>query len=854
MKRRNTIRIPVFYPVFAFFLILGSSSPAQSRFGLFYGLPGKSLNSDTPDSIESKLSGNKEYAAGFLFESDQSSALQMVLAPMVIKKNMGNQREELDLLIHSSLSTTSIELPLLLKLSLNRSGINPYLLGGGAASYLLDAEERFSSDFGKALYGETADMKEEIKDFTFSWTAGCGLSLPLGPLNLFVEGRYSKGLGNIFETEGLELIPEGYQFLGGITFNIGQGGVPEIEEEVKLGEGEEETGDEEKPGTREREEDDEKPVEKRGSEEGSGPEDTPIPNKEGEEAGNIEPCPLDIDIFVPAAQDVYMPRVAETLDASQGAWTIRNDDIDSGNPVPDRLIDQLNLLKVEGRPDLEMPGEVPGENDLVKIELINPALLPNVWLCAYAIAHEDGRRQLTATKITTNRNGVKPRSVNGKLQIWRNADRTVAVTLPHKMPAQQSEILWVEGLKAGRYRLVLFQDPSGNIDPADVQVTEPGPIHGREVNANIETDPVLTCLRNVRLTVCMVDIRQATTPNKREHVFDMLWGGRPIFDGDVWPGGGVFAWGQSEGLPGSWISGTVEGHPNRRVEVHNVRLPRNNEVPEGYRSTHRICGAFEHEITPVGAAAIGSGLYDQQIELNYAVEGVRLERKEPVTLMVPHHVTVTGGSLLGDRFAQDVWGRSQEVKCEVTYHVFTQNDRSLVGPRNNLVYEKRYGSRLQMYEALGMGINAVENDDQVQVNYQSSSNPESTFSFNIQTRQRSKALPDRGSLHDSDFQDNFSIRINSGQRDMIIQDILDNAALAGLPFFSLRQDVVALISNGQTQYDVRVARDQLLEILRPERDRRGRFGGIGLRLTLGGAGGTQLRTGSPDRISDTHNP
>lgn len=575
---------------------------------------------------------------------------------------------------------------------------------------------------------------------------------------------------------------------------------------------------------------------------GDDPRDTPPPEIFGEEIDDS--CELvDIDIFKPAAQDSNMTRITEALDASEGAWTIRNDDMDAptASIITDRLHDRMDLLKVDGKPDLEMAA-VPGENDLVKIELLNPDQLTDVFFCAYAMANE-----LRGRSVRTNAGFQGCRSTSGKLKIWRTATRTGPVNLPHQS-AGPVETLWVEGLKAGRYRLVLFQLPDGTLQKAAaVKAKEPGKPHGRKVDYRVELKPKLECYRNVRMTVAAVNIRQ---DNRREHVFDILWGGRAVVDGYVWPGGGTFLWTTSGGLNGTWETG----------KVHGIDVKSRDTAPAGMNKIQRIHGGFAPAVTGVGLPVTGTTEYSERFVLKYRVEGVFLERYEPVTLMVPHRVTVRPPDGDLTRLGTLILGGDYSVSWSVTYSLFDQigqNGRLLVGQKNKKAYKRQYGSRLQMYEALGMGTNAVEDArERVSMNYVSPILAARTFTIRVGTKQRRQAIPSRGSLSDATFTDNFRLSLSNPQRGIVQQDIRQNSTLAGQNIFQVRQDVVVLLKNGITEYDVRVARNQVLEIKGPAApaSTAAPFGGLGFRLQLGSGGGTTPSTGNPDRVASTHNP
>lgn len=590
---------------------------------------------------------------------------------------------------------------------------------------------------------------------------------------------------------------------------------------------------EEQPGEESGEEKDE--------EDGDDPGDTPPPETYGEEIE--DDCDLiDIDIFKPAAQDSNMPRVDEDRDASAGAWTIRNNDMDASTAsiLADRLHDRSDLLRVDGKPDLAMAA-VPEEDDLVKIELLNPNKLPDVFLCAYAMAHK-----VRGLKVKTKAGFQKCSRTTGKLKIWRTATRTGPVRLPHQAP-NAAETLWVEGLKAGRYRLVLFHLPGGALRAAaGVKAKEPGDPHGERVNADVTLKPPLACRRNVRLTVTVVDIYQK---GRRKHVYDILWGGRAVVDGHVWPGGGSYLWTTSGGLNGTWETGTV----------HGVKVKKRANAPGGSAKILLIHGGFAPNVTGIGTAVTGTAEYAERFALKYRVEGVLLERHEPVTLMAPHRVEILRPRGDLTRFGAVILGNDYAVSWQVKYKLHDQigaGGRLLVGPSDSVKYIRQYGSRLQMYEALGMGTNATEDaNEQVKMRYRSP-NPNRRFELDIQTKQRPRAIPRRGSLSNAEFTDNFRLGVNRRQRGIIQADIVAGNLAGGANIFQVRQDVVVLLNNGLAEYDVRVSRGQVLEIKGPAArpTPAASWGGLGFRMQLGGAGGTVPDTGRPDRVAAGHNP
>jgi len=553
-------------------------------------------------------------------------------------------------------------------------------------------------------------------------------------------------------------------------------------------------------------------------------------------------CPIDVDIHLPAAQNPAQPLVVEGLDATQGSWTLRNDDMDPATDeiIASRLQNPTDLLRAEGRPDLAVAGAVAGENDLVAVDLHNPTVLGNVFLNVYAMAAQNG-----ASTIATHSDKQPANRIARRLAVWRASDRAVAVDLPVRVAGPGPERIWVEGLGAGRYRLVLMYIPNGTAAQAGlVKASEGGSPHGQVTAGTVTLTPpagvAITCHRNVRLTVAVADIEQR---GRRQHLFDVLWGGRPVFDARLWPGGGAWRWGQSAGLNGAWLQGVV----------HGANVAPNGQAPAGHAAIREAQGALEPVVEGVGQLIAGSGRYEHRLRLEYQVEGVTLTREEPLTLMVPHHITFTPLGDLAAGVTAPHWGTAYSFTLAARYQIFDQHDRLLVGP-GPAAYRRQYGASLRAYEALGMGLQATENGDAVRWTYVSPILATRTFNVPIGTKQRSRAVPQNGTLSDATFTDAFGLTITSAQRGMLQQDIRENNNLASRPVFSVSQDVVVLLSNGVTDYDVRVARGQRLEILAPRAPAApgAPWGGMGFQLTLGN--GAQPDTGRPDRVASAHNP
>ena len=546
-------------------------------------------------------------------------------------------------------------------------------------------------------------------------------------------------------------------------------------------------------------------------------------------ADAADPCPIGIGIHVPPAQNPAIPLVADA--ATRGAITLRNNDIDvDPASLATRLTNSDDLLRVEGTPDSAL-APVATEDDLVRIDLVKAQGANPVFLNAYAMALEDGEN-------VPAKNGPQlPLLDDQALHFFRHRSKAAPVALPYTLTAEK-ESLWVEGHKAGRYRLVLFLYPDGDAAKArTVTAREQGDPHQTPAAPQVTLNPPLQCSRNARLTVAVNDIYQE---DRREHVFDVMWGGRARIDVRLWPPNGVFTW--ATPLGGNWING--------RLRSDNVRS-NGNAASGGNTRFANVHGGWVPGVVPAGQPVQGSGLYDARLRLDYDVEGVTLGRAEPLTLMVPHSVQIVANNLGGFNVINR--GGDRDFAFQVTYEIYEQNARVLKGP-SAAAYTRQYGARLRMYEALG-GVANLSRRTGYEL-FWAYNDPDWT-EIRLGTAPRTRAVPTgAGSTNSAGrFNDNFAMNLTARARrffDVAVQThtIADSATI-----FSALQDIVALLNNDQDLYDVRVARGNRLEAVAPETDpANNRRGPIGFRLILGAGGGTSLNTGNPDRVTDPHVP
>jgi len=193
--------------------VIYSSGYGPSNFGikLFGGLSlGTLRNSDlegvdNPDQYKSSLMG---LAGGIGFETGGQVGVEVDI--MYVQKGIklegnidagGGQFIDFDV----SLVINQIAIPVLLRLKF-MPGTSPYLLLGGAVSYILSSTADYSisdntgpldSGSQDLLKDDTGEDPEILSRLDYSIIGGVGLELAMGTMRLYFEGRYIYGMANI---------------------------------------------------------------------------------------------------------------------------------------------------------------------------------------------------------------------------------------------------------------------------------------------------------------------------------------------------------------------------------------------------------------------------------------------------------------------------------------------------------------------------------------------------------------------------------------------------------------------------------------------------------------------------------
>jgi hypothetical protein len=126
-----------------------------------------------------------------------------------------------------------IDIPIMLKASLGNGPVKPYLLAGASAAFLLgDATSEIDKatldgqDVTSMIPDDERVDTLQIKSSDFTLNFGAGVIIPLGVVNIFVEGQYNLGLSDINDEDPMPGEPEmtikstGIQAKVGVLFPI----------------------------------------------------------------------------------------------------------------------------------------------------------------------------------------------------------------------------------------------------------------------------------------------------------------------------------------------------------------------------------------------------------------------------------------------------------------------------------------------------------------------------------------------------------------------------------------------------------------------------------------------------------
>jgi hypothetical protein len=198
-----------------------ASVNAQFTVGIFGGVNNSNLIGDSPPG--STYESDPGLAVGILGEFNITSDVKISLQPMFQRKgttiaySVISEREPQDSI---DININYFSIPILMKVYGGNNLL--YISGGFDIGYKLDAT------FKRITPDEEKDISDSFNDFDIAAVFGVGAQFKIGLFYIFIEGRYSQGLGNISSPkagEPEELNPSfrttSLQLFAGLTYTFG---------------------------------------------------------------------------------------------------------------------------------------------------------------------------------------------------------------------------------------------------------------------------------------------------------------------------------------------------------------------------------------------------------------------------------------------------------------------------------------------------------------------------------------------------------------------------------------------------------------------------------------------------------
>ena len=176
---------------------------AQSRLGVIGGLNFSTMEAASDEEIV----GRTVMGLGGVFSVGISNRVRLKIEPMFLQKFAGVEATATQPGMDTEL--TCIEVPVLLKVPFG-NGVQPYFVAGPVFSYLVKSEVKTDVSGFNAV----ADVSNILKAVGLGISAGGGVDIPLGPVILFLEGRYTWDLSDLNKGGTAEFV------MGGVVFPV----------------------------------------------------------------------------------------------------------------------------------------------------------------------------------------------------------------------------------------------------------------------------------------------------------------------------------------------------------------------------------------------------------------------------------------------------------------------------------------------------------------------------------------------------------------------------------------------------------------------------------------------------------
>ena len=202
------MRMSAFSLLLAAALLTATHSRAQAQQGLALGLrAGVSVASASIDASQTFDKSNRTGFAGGVFLDYDAGLLGFQVGAQYSQKgvdlNVGTAVEEFSL--------NYVEIPAVVKLGIPLGMIKPSVFGGAGLGFKTGCDN------------SGVDCGSDVKSTDVSGIAGADVSLSLGSISLWADGRYHFGLNNINDATDVvgDLKNRNWTFQAGIGFKLG---------------------------------------------------------------------------------------------------------------------------------------------------------------------------------------------------------------------------------------------------------------------------------------------------------------------------------------------------------------------------------------------------------------------------------------------------------------------------------------------------------------------------------------------------------------------------------------------------------------------------------------------------------
>ena len=174
------------------------------------------------------------FMVGGVFNYNFSPILSLQAEPAYIQKGASIDGTEMEggmnIKFESTFSADYIDVPVLLKASFGNEQVKPFLLAGASVSFLLgDAKQTVDKatmngqDVTNQIPSSEKEQTIKGKSTDFILNFGGGVMIPVGQVEIFVEGQYNLGLTNVNDEpapEQPEVKNRGIQIKAGALFAL----------------------------------------------------------------------------------------------------------------------------------------------------------------------------------------------------------------------------------------------------------------------------------------------------------------------------------------------------------------------------------------------------------------------------------------------------------------------------------------------------------------------------------------------------------------------------------------------------------------------------------------------------------